>query len=88
MVKVKGAVLSLREFRQQRSLSQAAIAVLGGVSQREVSLIERGEVQPRPDTIVKLAKAFRVNAERMALICATPTPDTPTAELQPAGDVA
>lgn len=88
MAKVKGAVLSLREFRQERGLSQAAIAVLGGLSQREVSLVERGEVRPRPATIVRLARAFGIDAQRMALICATPTPDAPTAELQPAGDLA
>ena len=88
MAKVKGAVLSLREFRQQRGLSQAAIAVLGGLSQREVSLVERGEVRPRPQTIVRLARAFGVDAQRMALICATPAPDAPTVEPQPAGDLA
>jgi transcriptional regulator with XRE-family HTH domain len=86
VAKVRGAVVSLREFRQQRGLSQAAIAVLGGVSQREVSLVERGEVRPRPETIVKLAKAFGVGAERMAAIVATPAADGSVREPEFAGE--
>jgi transcriptional regulator with XRE-family HTH domain len=86
VAKVRGAVVSLREFRQQRGLSQAAIAVLGGVSQREVSLVERGEVRPRPETIVKLAKAFGVGAERMAAILATPAADGSVREPESAGE--
>jgi transcriptional regulator with XRE-family HTH domain len=78
----------LREFRKRRGLSQSAIAVLSGLSQREVSLIERGEVRPRPQTVVKLARAFGINAERMALICATLAPAAPTVETEPAGDAA
>lgn len=88
MARVKGAVVSLREFRQRRGLSQSAIAVLSGLSQREVSLIERGEVRPRPQTVVKLARAFGINAERMALICATSASVAPMVEPEPAGDAA
>jgi len=72
---VKGAVVPLRQFRAERGLSQAAIAVLSGLSQREVSLVERGQVRPRPETVVKLAKALGIDAQRMALICATPAQD-------------
>jgi transcriptional regulator with XRE-family HTH domain len=55
----------LRELRAERGLSQRAVAILADLSQVEVSLLERGAVTARPDTVVKLAKALKIDALRM-----------------------
>lgn len=60
-----GAAYDLRQLRRDRGLTQRAVAVLSGLTQGEVSLLERGEVTPRPATIVKLAKALGIGAYRM-----------------------
>ena len=44
-------------------------------------MLERGLIQPRPDTIVKLARALGIGAYRMRDILSAP----PTAEPEPAG---
>jgi transcriptional regulator with XRE-family HTH domain len=57
--------MGLRSFRQQRGLSLDAISVLAGIDPSTVSKIERGLVEPRPETIVKLARGLGVSARRM-----------------------
>jgi transcriptional regulator with XRE-family HTH domain len=47
--------LSLRALRQQRGLTQEAVALLGGIDTALVSRIERGLAKPRPTTVVRLA---------------------------------
>lgn len=60
----------LRQLRQDRGLTQGAVAVLAGITNVEVSLLERGKVSPQPATIVKLAKGLGIGAERMRDILA------------------
>jgi transcriptional regulator with XRE-family HTH domain len=60
----------LRQLRADRGLTQGAVAVLAGLTNPEISLLERGKVNPKPETIVKLAKALGIKAERMRNILA------------------
>lgn len=55
----------LRQLRADRGLTQRAVAVLTGLTQGEISQLEQGRVTPRPETIVKLAKALGIGAYRM-----------------------
>ena len=58
--------MGLRELRKARGLSLDAVAVLADVDIATVSRIERGLVEPRRATIVKLARGLGVSASRMA----------------------
>jgi transcriptional regulator with XRE-family HTH domain len=66
----------LRELRRDRGLTLEAVSVLAGISAMEVSLLERGKVRPRPETIVALAKALRISAYRMRDILTAAATDT------------
>ena len=73
--------MGLRELRRERGLSLEAVAYMGGdgLDQSTVSRIERGLVEPRRETVVKLARAFGISVGRMrALLSAAPS--EPTAE--------
>ena len=48
----------LRRCRLEAALTQEELADRAGVSRRAVALIERGETEPRPSTIRKLADAL------------------------------
>lgn len=72
----------LRRLRADRGLTQPAVGILAGISNQEVSLLERGLVTPRPTTIVKLAKGLGIGAERMRAILAA------SAKTQQNGDAA
>ena len=60
---------TLRELRNKRGLTLAAVAVLGGVDQATVSKIETGVARATPQTIVRLARALGFDARRMARLC-------------------
>jgi transcriptional regulator with XRE-family HTH domain len=62
--------MNLRTLRQERGLTLEAVTVLGGPDPATVSRVERGLVQPRPETIVRLARALGMSARRMASILA------------------
>lgn len=62
--------MTLRELRKQRGLTLEALAVLAGIDPGGVSKIERGLAQPRPETVVKLARALGIGARRMNAIVA------------------
>jgi transcriptional regulator with XRE-family HTH domain len=62
--------MDLRTLRHERGLTLEAVAVLGGIDPATVSRVERGLVQPHPETIVRLARALGVSARRMASILA------------------
>jgi transcriptional regulator with XRE-family HTH domain len=62
--------MDLRELRKQRGLSLEALGYLAGVDQATISRIERGLAEPRRDTVVRLARALRIGAKRMAEIMA------------------
>jgi len=57
----------LREFRKRRGLSLEALAYLAGdeIDIATISRVERGEVKPRRDTVVKLSRALGVSVNRM-----------------------
>jgi transcriptional regulator with XRE-family HTH domain len=60
-------VTGLRELRLQRGLSLEAVAYMAGdeIDIATISRVERGEVRPRRDTVVKLARAFGISINRM-----------------------
>ncbi len=50
----------LRELRAERSLTQARLAELAGLTEIDVSRYERGEVDPSLHTLVALARVLGV----------------------------
>jgi transcriptional regulator with XRE-family HTH domain len=62
----------LRELRRARNLTLEAVSVLADVDMATVSRLERGLVDPRPDTIVKLARGLGISARRMRVILTEP----------------
>lgn len=50
----------IRALREERNLSQEALADLAGLHRTHISLIERGQRSVRLETIECLAKAMRV----------------------------
>lgn len=55
--------VSLRRARRQARLSQMALALQAGVSQRHLSFLETGRARPGRDTAMKLARAMRLSPE-------------------------
>lgn len=51
---------NLLRIRQDRGLTQEALAELAGIHRTEASLLERGKREPRLGTLVKLAAALEV----------------------------
>jgi transcriptional regulator with XRE-family HTH domain len=62
--------VGLRELRRERQLSLEAVAYLAGVDIATISRIERGLIEPRPTTVVKLARGLGIGVRRMASIIA------------------
>lgn len=60
--------MTLRELRKERQLTLEALGLLAGVDVATISRIERGLVEARPQTIVKLARGLGMSARRMAEI--------------------
>jgi len=56
---------NLRAAREQRGLSQEALAQVGGLHRTEISLLERGQREPRLSTIVTLARALNMEPARL-----------------------
>ncbi len=56
----------LREIRKARGLTLESVAYLAGVDPATVSRIERGEVVPKPETVVTIARALGVSVKRIA----------------------
>lgn len=69
--------MGLRELRRERGLTLEAIAFLAGddVDIATISRIERGLVTPRPDTVVKLARALGVSVKRMRAMVSDSQPE-------------
>ncbi len=57
---------NLRRVREDRSLSQEALADLAGIHRTEASLLERGGREPELGTLLKLAAALDVP---VAVLC-------------------
>lgn len=55
----------LRELRQTRGLSLEAVGYLADLDIGTVSRIERGLVQPRKETVVRLARALGLSVGRL-----------------------
>jgi transcriptional regulator with XRE-family HTH domain len=68
-------VAGLRWLRLQRGLTLEQVEVLTGVNVATLSRIERGLQEPRPETVVALAKGLRMSARRMSrLLTEAPEP--------------
>lgn len=74
------AANGLRQLRQERGLTLQAVSVLSGITAAEASMLERGLIQPKPATIVKLARGLGISAYRMRDILTAPAPATPEPE--------
>lgn len=63
---VKSAIgRSVKELRQSLSLSQSDLAERSETNQRFVSQLERGVANPTLDTILRIAKALRVDVTEL-----------------------
>jgi transcriptional regulator with XRE-family HTH domain len=51
---------NLRKLRTDRALSQEGLGHKAGIHRTEVSLLERGERDPRLSTVVRLGRALDV----------------------------
>jgi transcriptional regulator with XRE-family HTH domain len=68
--------MGLRELRKQRGLTLEAVGYLADVDPATMSRIERGLVEPRRETVVRLARALGVSVNRMrSLLAAGATSD-------------
>lgn len=65
--------LKLREVRERKFLSQQELADRAETTKANISRLERGEQQPRPSTIRKLAEALGVPPEELIDWTARPT---------------
>lgn len=62
--------MTLREFLQERGIRMDAAAIMAGVDKATICRIANGKSQPRPETILRLARAFGMSARRMEALCA------------------
>lgn len=58
----------LRRLRRERGLTLEAVAYLAGVDVATISRIERGLVEPRRETVVRLAHAYKMQSRRLAAL--------------------
>jgi transcriptional regulator with XRE-family HTH domain len=57
--------VNVRKARQRRGLSQERLAFACRLHRTEISLLERGERDPRLSTIVRLARALECTASSL-----------------------
>jgi transcriptional regulator with XRE-family HTH domain len=62
--------MGLRELRKQRGWTLEAVAYLAQRDQGTISRIERGLVEPSPETTVALARTFGISIERLRRLLA------------------
>jgi transcriptional regulator with XRE-family HTH domain len=62
--------MGLRELRRQRGWTLEAVAYLAVVDQGTVSRVERGLVEPTPETTVVLARTFGISIARLQRLLA------------------
>lgn len=53
----------IKKARIEKELSQQALGSLTGIPYRHLSAIERGDINPRWDTVLKLALALDLNLD-------------------------
>ena len=62
---------TLRELRHRRGMTLEALAYLTNRDQATISRLERGlTLEPKPETVVALARLFGVSVRRMAALIA------------------
>lgn len=61
--------MTLRKFLAERGIPMDAAAILGGVDTATISRVAAGKSRPRPQTVVRLTRAFGVSARRMQSMC-------------------
>lgn len=54
-------MLYLRKIRKDRKIPQGVLAERIGMSQSQLSLIEYGKYQPRPEIIIKLGRILNAD---------------------------
>lgn len=57
--------IRIKRLRQEKKLSQEALAEKVGISPKYISSIERGKENPTLDILIKLAGALRVEVEEV-----------------------
>lgn len=60
-VMTRGSKMNLRELRFRQKLSQWDVALLSGISQTKICLMERGYITPQKNELEKLSSIFNVN---------------------------
>src|SRR5215207_6795080 len=58
-------LVNLRELRERAALSQGELASEAGISKNAVGQLERGEFNPRPATVRRLAEALGVRPDKL-----------------------
>ncbi len=61
--------MTLREFLRERGIPMDAVAILADVDVSTISRIASGKTRARPQTVLRLAKAFGMSARRMQGMC-------------------
>lgn len=65
-------MLKLREIRESRGMTQAALASLVCVAQGYISDLEKGKCLPSFDVLVRLAKALECSLDELVDVNADP----------------
>lgn len=71
--------MTLKEFLKVRGIPMDAAALMAGVDKGTISRIANGKSQARPDTVLRLAKAFGMSARRAQAMCDAARETTRTA---------
>jgi transcriptional regulator with XRE-family HTH domain len=62
--------MGLRELRKQRGWTLEVVSFLAQLDQSTVSRLERGLVEPTPETTVRLARTFGISIGRLQRLLA------------------
>jgi plasmid maintenance system antidote protein VapI len=61
--------MTLREFLRARGIRMDAAGIMAGVDTATISRVANGKTQARPETVLRLARAFGMSARRMQAMC-------------------
>ena len=61
----KRLATEVKVLRAFKGLTQRELSEKSGVSESTIVFIEKCKKEPRPDTLIKIAKALDVDAERL-----------------------